>query len=110
MGRDAVDGEFEDFASSNPDLMNHNILWDLTDYDFLQLDPQSVYVLAGKFPELSSGFRPGLKRAILVKSDLGFGMMRMLELLSEDSISTVLNVFRNREEAIEWLKTGDQNS
>jgi hypothetical protein len=46
---------------------------------------------------------PGSRRAVVVPSDLGFGMARMYELLSEDRGGGT-RVFRDYGEARRWLE------
>lgn len=51
-------------------------------------------------------FSPQAHRAIVVRSDLGFGMSRMYELLRRDLTETI-RVFRDVEEARRWLDEGE---
>ncbi len=45
--------------------------------------------------------------AVLVSSDYAFGMLRMLEILIDDTCS--LRPFRSYEEALQWLKERDRD-
>ena|SRR5215471_3230625 len=45
------------------------------------------------------------RRAIVVPSDLGFGMARMYEMLRGDQGGTT-RVFRDYDEALRWVETG----
>ena len=49
-----------------------------------------------------SGTRP--KVAMIASQDLEFGIARMYELGSKDKIPIHLGVFRNSEDAVEWIK------
>jgi hypothetical protein len=46
------------------------------------------------------------RRAIVVQSDLGFGMSRMYELLRGDLTQTI-RVFRDVDQAKRWLDEGE---
>ena len=48
---------------------------------------------------------PECRRAVVVQSDLGFGMARMYEVLREERCAP--RVFRDYDEAERWVKTGD---
>ncbi len=99
---DTLDDLF-DFASEHVDTWGRGqVLWDMTLFDFPSLDSNSVRSLVNRGAPLSEK-RSGLKTAILVDSVLGFGMMRMLQLLAEEQFKFHFGVFRNRDEAIEWL-------
>jgi hypothetical protein len=78
------------------------ILWDLRAFDFTSIDSQTIRSFLGPAAPLSET-RRGLRTAILVESDVGFGMMRMLQILSEGKIQIELGVFRDRTEAFAWL-------
>ena len=75
----------------------------LTDLQALQhhATPQDVRQIAhfilGHGEQVQGG-----RAAVVVAEDVGFGMARMLELLTEDSPLTI-GVFKNRKEAYDWL-------
>jgi hypothetical protein len=47
-------------------------------------------------------FSPGVRRALVAKSDAAFGMARMYAIASEDAGQTI-EVFRDRDDAERWL-------
>lgn len=55
--------------------------------------------------ERPSLFSPTARRAIVVESDLGFGMSRMYE-LQRDDLAGTLRVFRDVDQANRWLDEG----
>jgi hypothetical protein len=75
----------------------------LTDLQALQhhATPQDVRQIAhfilGHGEQVQGG-----RAAVVVAEDVGFGMARMLELLTEDS-PLAIGVFKNRKEAYDWL-------
>ena len=73
-------------------------LLDLTEADGSEITAAGVRALASQLPLFSSSAR----RALVVRSDLGFGMGRMFELLREGKSGEV-RVFRVIEEAHAWL-------
>jgi hypothetical protein len=81
---------------------SHQVLWDLTLLDFNVINSESIRSLIQKGLSLSEK-RTGLKTALLVDNDLGFGMMRMLQILSEERLKIEFGVFRGKDEALEWL-------
>jgi len=100
------DNKFEsilDYMSTRIDEWgNSQVLWDMTLYNFQSIDSVSIRNFISRSKSFSNK-RAGIKTAILVDSDLGFGMMRMLQLIADDKLQVVLNVFRNKEKALQWL-------
>ena len=81
-------------------------LYDLTEMDFSNITPE--------FEEKVVLFRQQLDRghakiACVVSSEVGFGMGRMYEVLS-DNLPQQVRVFRNLEEAQYWLISVDVNN
>ena len=99
---DTVDDIIDFVAQHIHEWVNHQVLWDMTLFDFLSIDSQVISYIIRKAAPLSEK-RSGLKTAILVESDLGFGMMRMLEMMGDEDIKMDIGVFRNRDEALNWL-------
>ncbi len=100
------DNKFEsilDYMSTRIDEWgNSQVLWDMTLYNFQSIDSVSVRNFISRSKSIAKK-RAGIKNAILVDSDLGFGMMRMLQLIADDKLQVVLSVFRNKEKALQWL-------
>jgi len=73
-------------------------LLDLREADGSEVTAAGVRALASRPPLFTSSAR----RAIVVETNLGFGMSRMFELLREGKSGEV-RVFRSLEEACDWL-------
>jgi hypothetical protein len=76
-------------------------LLDLTAADGSAVSAAGVQALASQPPLFTSSAR----RALVVETDLGFGMGRMFELLRGGK-SGEIRIFRNLEEACDWLDLG----
>jgi len=77
-----------------------NTLWDLRELDFAQIDydmERQLIAIRRQYPE-----RGQAKIAFVVSSDLGFGMMRRYEMLS-DNLPQHIRVFRDDAKAEAWL-------
>lgn len=74
----------------------------MTLFDFNTLSSNDVRVFVNRAKD-SSRFRKGAMTAIVAGHDLGFGMMRMLQMLSEGQFEMELSVFRESLEAYRWL-------
>ncbi|MBW2287885.1 MAG: hypothetical protein JRG80_05145 [Deltaproteobacteria bacterium] len=73
-------------------------LLDLREADGSEVTAVGIRALASRPPLFTSSAR----RALVVQTDLGFGMGRMFELLREGKSGEV-RVFRSLEEACDWL-------
>jgi hypothetical protein len=78
-----------------------SFLIDLRQADGRTVTSAGVSALAGRSLVVSRASR----RAVVVPSELGFGMARMYELLSEQRGGGP-RVFRDYDEALRWVKTG----
>jgi hypothetical protein len=85
-----------DFSSEYDELV------DLLRADGRQVTADGVRSLARRPPTYS----PASRRAVVVPSEMGYGMARMYELI-QDGESGQIRVFRNREEAERWLGDPD---
>ena len=95
--------EIFDFISNNRESWgSRHVMWDMTLFDSQSINPQSVLSFIQQSASLTER-RSGLKNAILVPSDLGFGMARMLKILGDGQFKAELGVFRDRDCAIKWL-------
>ncbi len=106
-GSDTLD-DILDFVSDSGRIDSwetRQVLWDVTLFDFPSIDSASVRSFVSRGTSLAAQEqRSGLKTAILVNSDLGFGMMRMLQILAEEHFKFELRVFRDRDLAVKWLE------
>ena len=81
-----------DFSPSFAQLM------DLTQVTQVELGPEVVSRIA-----LKSVFSPESRRAILVTADLVLGLAQMFEILRENAGEKGIRVFRNLDDALEWI-------
>jgi len=82
----------------------HNVCWILDNLDFLSLNSATMRLIVIGFAQRVNP-RVGLKTALIAKRDLGFGMLRMLEIMAYERIDLDIRVFRTMAEAMPWLKT-----
>jgi len=73
-------------------------LWDLTHVTQVELTSKDVHRLAQR-----SIFSPDSRRAILVSRDLVFGLARMFEIYRDILGENGIRVFRNLDDALEWV-------
>jgi len=81
-----------DFDPSFSQLMDytHVVRFEITAEDVRTLAQQSI-------------FSPHSRRAMLVSGDLAFGLARMFEALRESFGEQGIRVFRNLDEALDWV-------
>jgi hypothetical protein len=89
-----VDPDFDPSYSQLVDL-THVTRIDLRAGDLRQLAKQDPFSLASR-------------RAFLVSSDLGFGLSRMYEMFREATGEHGIRVFRNLDEALDWVLSDKQ--
>lgn len=97
--------EIAEYITENiEDWSNHNVIWDLNEFDFENFKtPQVDRAIA-----LTSGvskFRKGQKTALVVTSDVGYGMARMFALMGEQDYQFKIEVFRTIKDAEKWFNT-----
>jgi hypothetical protein len=73
-------------------------LWDLSLVTEAQLTSDDLRRLARR-----SVFSPDSRRAVLVSSDLAFGLSRMFVIFRQMLGETGIRVFRDRGEALDWV-------
>jgi hypothetical protein len=81
---------------------NMNVIWDLGEADFSEVsssDVRSVMDLVGKY----WGVGGKSKAALVVSEEVGFGLTRMYEILMSSATTSKVMVFKNMEEAREWM-------
>ena len=81
-----------DFDPSFSQLMDytHVVRFEITAEDVRTLAQQSI-------------FSPHSRRAMLVSGDLAFGLARMFEVLRESFGEQGIRVFRNLDDALDWV-------
>ncbi|MGH9741812.1 MAG: hypothetical protein ACRD51_05605 [Candidatus Acidiferrum sp.] len=89
----------QDRLVADPDFdSSYSQLLDFTHITRIDLTATDVQHLA-----LRNIFSPQSRRAILVPTDLGFGLGRMFEILRENAGEQGIRIFRNLEEALDWV-------
>ena len=73
-------------------------IWDFSDVTEFEVSNAAIKKAAARRPIIASGYM----RVIVARQDFLFGMMRMLQLLSEEARPELL-VVRTMEEAYRWL-------
>lgn len=73
-------------------------IYDFSDVIDVEVTQDSLWGLAG-----SSPFAAGARRAVVVDSNVAFGVARMYQLMSERESST-FRIFRDRQAALRWLE------
>jgi hypothetical protein len=87
--------------SRDPDFHpDFSQLSDFTHITKTELTPADVRLAAEK-----SIFSPHSRRAMVVKDDLQFGLARMFEIHRDLAGETGIRVFRNIDEALDWIFT-----
>jgi len=64
---------------------------------------EEMNMLAGYLSKYSDKRASGSKTAIVVSKDVDFGLSRMISILTEGTTSYDIQVFRNMDEAHQWL-------
>jgi hypothetical protein len=99
---DEIIRTFDEFYNSKYTL---NILWDLSESDFSELDINHLRRIISAAKEYAH-LRVGGRTALYTTLPLGFGLARMYESLSEANQVPILNrVFRDIHEAMAWLES-----
>jgi ATP phosphoribosyltransferase regulatory subunit HisZ len=80
-------------------------LMDATQITEVALEGEDVRKLAQR-----TIFSPESRRAILVKSDLAYGLGRMFEILRETRGEHGIRIFRNPDEALDWVLSEDERA
>jgi len=89
----------QDKLASDPDFAaDYSQLYDLTRVSTVNLTTNELRRLAQR-----SVFLPTTRRAMLVSTDLVFGLARMFEIYREILGETGIRVFRDHDEALAWV-------
>jgi hypothetical protein len=73
-------------------------IMDFTRITAMDLEASAIHKLAQR-----TLFSPESRRAIVVSTDLAYGFGRMYEILRENSGESGIRVFRNLDEALDWI-------
>ena len=100
--------EAEDLAATQRGLREdkqfdpmYRQIYDFSDVTEIRLSGEQVRLLA-----YASPFSPEATRAIVVPSDVAYGMARMYALMGDRDPDT-FRIFRDAEEALKWLGVSD---
>jgi len=89
----------QDKLAGDPDFSaDYSQLYDLTQVTDVEVTPNDLRRLAQR-----SVFLPNARRAVLVSSDVLFGLSRMFEMFRESLGETGIRVFRDHAEALAWV-------
>jgi hypothetical protein len=68
-----------------------------------RLSSADIEILAMYFQEYSDARRPGSKTAVVVGTEIDYGITRMISMLTEAFVNFEVEVFRSIDGATEWL-------
>ena len=95
-----------DRLSKDPDFDPHfSQLADFTQLTETAIGPEDIRLFARV-----DLFSPNSRRAMVVKDDLQFGLLRMFEIHRDLNGETGIRIFRNFDEAMEWIAVKDPAS
>jgi hypothetical protein len=89
------------YASSDS-YTEMNVFWDLQTADFSSVSSEDVRSFMAYVSKIW-GKRGKSKAALVVSSDLDFGLSRMYQILMEGATSNTVEVFKDKNEAAEWI-------
>jgi hypothetical protein len=69
----------------------------------LELNADDIRTLAQR-----SIFSPQSRRGLIMQSDLAYGLARMYEILREEAGEHGIRVFRNLDEALDWILSKEE--
>jgi hypothetical protein len=94
----------ENFYKGEPTTL---LLWDMSQADVSQVTTETLQRFVRKSTRLG-GSRQGGRTAVIASEDLQYGLARMSEVFTEiESAPYSFRAFRSRQEALQWLKSGD---
>jgi len=77
---------------------NYSQIADFTQVAKIELSAKDVHELAQR-----SVFSPQSRRALIVPNEVAYGLGRMFEMLRENQGEIGIRIFRNLEEALDWV-------
>ncbi|MBN1163735.1 MAG: hypothetical protein JXB45_04100 [Candidatus Krumholzibacteriota bacterium] len=88
---------------SDPEFdLGYNLLIDLRQAESVNRSSAALHTIASMVKARYQGSKQQPKTAIIASSDLSYGLSRMYQAYS-DAVSGESSVFRNLDEALEWL-------
>ncbi|WP_319406812.1 STAS/SEC14 domain-containing protein [uncultured Desulfosarcina sp.] len=94
-------GALERYGRSGPTRYELYDLGELTGERLSSADIRSLIDFFRKYPNIRP---PESKTAILVASDIDFGIGRMISILSDGQVPFKIEVFRSLDQALNWLR------
>ncbi len=95
--------DFLEYVTANiQDWRTLPVCWDMSKLDYESLTGDTVRNVIYRAGDVAS-VRAGLKTAFTVDHDLGFGMMRMFQMIADEQLPIEFRVFRDKESAVAWL-------
>jgi len=91
-------------AESSEHSMDVETIWDLSELDFGPINREMIETMISRRSEISA--RRESRIALVAGSDLGFGMCRMYQTMSEAKGAVSpgkIHVARTKQEAFDWL-------
>ena len=84
------------------------LLWDMSQADVSHVTPDILQKFVRKSTELAVRRQGGGRIAVVASEDLQYGFARMSVVFAEmESAPYSFSAFRSRQEALQWLKSGD---
>jgi hypothetical protein len=100
---DELTGYLKQIYSSSGSKSEMDVFWDLREADFTSIATEEVFGFI-EFVGVHWGKEGKSKAALVVSHDLGYGLSRMYEMLMGSKSSSTIAIFRDMEEAEEWIK------
>ena len=79
-----------------------SIVFDYSDLDFTGFSSKDMQMISDLVVGHKNSFGRG-KWAFIISNDLQFGLMRVWEMITEDRVPMIINLFKNRLEAQNWI-------
>jgi hypothetical protein len=94
----------ENFYKREPTAL---LLWDMSQADVSQVTTETLQRFLRKSTQLGGSLQGG-RTAVIASEDLQYGLARMYEAFAEiESAPYSFRAFRSRQEALQWLSSGD---
>ncbi|MBW2192582.1 MAG: hypothetical protein JRF27_02220 [Deltaproteobacteria bacterium] len=94
-------GEIYSIPDFQPDM---NVLWDLRSADLASFSTSDIQKVRD-FVGYKWGTGGSSRAALVVSRDIDFGLSRMYEISLESITTSLLQVFRDFDEALTWLRS-----
>ena len=98
----ALLGALESYGRSGPTRYE---LYDLRNLTGARLSSADIHSLIDFFRQYPKIRPPESKTAVLVASDIDFGIGRMVSMISDGQVPFEIDVFRSLDQALNWLRS-----